>query len=247
MKNEFDEYANDYRRIHTKNIKGISGADSDFFTEYKIKELADRKLLGNKPSILDYGCGDGNSARFMTAYFPEANYCGIDISANSIRQAVESCAEAYEEGKMPKGNYRFLTYGGRRLPFEDNTFDMVYIACVMHHIIPYSRIAVIRECMRVLKNGGKLVVFEHNPLNPLTLHAVNTCPFDENAKLLTASELCKIISRAGGWIEDKRYTFFVPRKGVLNKITGIEKNLSWCPLGGQYYVVAVKETNFKEC
>lgn len=241
MKNEFDEFANDYRRIHTQNVKGVSGADSNFFTEYKIKEIADRNLLNEEPSVLDFGCGDGNSARYICTYFPNAKYCGIDVSANSIREAAKTCSAAYAKGELPRGSYRFLNYGGRRLPFEDNTFDMVYMACVMHHIIPYSRIAVVHECMRVLKPNGKLVIFEHNPLNPLTLRAVNTCPFDENAKLLTASELCHIIAKAGGRIDDKRYTFFVPRKGVLNKITGIEKNLSWCPFGGQYYVVAHKE------
>lgn len=232
MKNEFDTFAGEYRRIHDKNI-GFSGADSDFFTEYKIKEIAERGLLKLKkaPAILDYGCGDGNAAKFITSYFPDADYCGIDISKDSVKQAIHTYADA-------GGKYRFLIYDGKRLPFESGTFDMVYMACVMHHIIPYLRTAVVRECLRVLKPDGKLVIFEHNPLNPLTLHAVNTCPFDENAKLLTSSKLEQLIKEAGGRIKCRRFTFFIPRKGVLKQITGVEKHLAWCPFGGQYYITA---------
>lgn len=42
---EFDEYAEDYRTIHTKNIQKVSGQDSDYFREYKIRELFDQKLI----------------------------------------------------------------------------------------------------------------------------------------------------------------------------------------------------------
>ena len=42
------------------------------------------------------------------------------------------------------------------------------------------------ELKRVLRAGGACVIFEHNPLNPLTVQAVNTCPFDENAVLIKA-------------------------------------------------------------
>lgn len=33
----FDEFAEDYREIHTKNVQGISGADSSYFGEFKVR------------------------------------------------------------------------------------------------------------------------------------------------------------------------------------------------------------------
>ena len=40
-----------------------------------------------------------------------------------------------------------------------------------------------KEINRVLKLGGRLYFFEHNPWNPFTRFLVRTCPFDKNAQL----------------------------------------------------------------
>lgn len=42
-----------------------------------------------------------------------------------------------------------------------------------------------------------LLLFEHNPWNPLTRHAVANCPFDENAVLISAPEMRKRLRTAG--------------------------------------------------
>ena len=52
-----------------------------------------------------------------------------------------------------------------------------------------EHVALLAEIRRVLKPQGLLFVFEHNPLNPLTRHAVDTCPFDENAVLIRAPKM----------------------------------------------------------
>jgi hypothetical protein len=53
-----------------------------------------------------------------------------------------------------------------------------------------------------------LTIFEHNPLNPLTVRAVDTCPFDANAHLILAKQLMERY-RKGGWADPKvRYHLF---------------------------------------
>ena len=37
----------------------------------------------------------------------------------------------------------------------------------------------------MLKNDGQLIIFEHNPLNPITRKIVKECEYDEDAILLT--------------------------------------------------------------
>jgi len=96
------------------------------------------------------------------------------------------------------------------------------------------------ECKRVLKENAQLIIFEHNPYNPVTMKLVNTCPFDVNAQLLTYPVSKELLNRTGFSIKKKRYTIFIPRKGFLEKLTGIEKLLTWLPMGGQYYVIAGK-------
>lgn len=227
----FDKYADNYRNIHTKNIKQLSGKDSNFFTEYKIKEIS--HLFKNKKRIriLDVGCGDGNSAKYFLEYFKNIEYIGIDISSDSIKVA---------RNNNNNSKFHFEVYDGKNIPFEQKSFDLVFIACVMHHVSPKNHISLLKECKRVLKNDGTVIIFEHNPYNPLTLKTVNNCPFDKDAILMSSRYLRKTLKYCCYSNINLRYTFFIPRYGFLEKITFIEKYLFWLPIGGQYYVYANK-------
>ncbi len=227
---DFNEFAEDYRRIHTQNVQGMSGADSDYFSEYKILEIKE-EVEGKK--ILDFGCGDGNSAFFISKNISSYQYSGIDVSVKSIEKA---CSR-----NIP--NCKFQYYDGTNIPFEDDTFDVVFAACVFHHIDEEKHLAALKEIFRVLKKNGKLIVFEHNPYNPFTLKAVHDCPFDIGVKLISASKMKKKIRTVCFSINKKcsGYTLFFPRKGIFKKMLCFEKKLKWCPIGAQYYVVGVKK------
>ncbi len=55
-----------------------------------------------------------------------------------------------------------------RLPFPDESFDFVYSIGVLHHLpSPPDQDAAVREVARILKPGGRLLVHESNPRNPL--------------------------------------------------------------------------------
>ena len=66
---DFDAYANEYRDIHTDNIK-LFGADSYYFARMKI-ELLKEFEKDTKLQILDIGCGDGTSEMYIGRLFPE--------------------------------------------------------------------------------------------------------------------------------------------------------------------------------
>jgi SAM-dependent methyltransferase len=54
-----------------------------------------------------------------------------------------------------------------RLPFADNTFDVVYCVAVLHHVAdPEAVRSTIREMSRVTRSGGITVYWDHNPCNP---------------------------------------------------------------------------------
>lgn len=229
---KFDKFANDYRLLHTKCVKKTSGADSNYFTEYKIRELFERNYISNSSKILDMGCGDGNSARFFSIYFSECEYYGTDISAESI---------AVAKRKNVALQKRFCCYDGKKLPYDNNFFDVVYIACVLHHVEFNKRKQLLRECLRVLKPMGKLIIFEHNPYNPITRMLVKDCPFDKDAELITPRYQVKLLKHIGFYIDSKAFTLFMPRKGLFKKLQWIEKHISWLPIGGQYYTVSEKK------
>lgn len=55
----------------------------------------------------------------------------------------------------------------RALPFEDNTYDLIIFTCVIEHIVE-DREKAIKECYRVVKPGGTVVIVapaEGNPKN----------------------------------------------------------------------------------
>ncbi len=68
MEKEFDRFAKEYRDIHTESIRGLSGTDSYYFSEYKVLEL--KKYEQDKPAdVLDLGCGDGVTEFFFYETF----------------------------------------------------------------------------------------------------------------------------------------------------------------------------------
>ena len=75
-------------------------------------------------------------------------------------------------------------------------------------------------------------------LSPLTRYAVNTCEFDEHAKLVMAPEMRRRVQRAGFDAVDVRYRIFFPH--VLRRLRGLERKMTWLPLGAQYYIVGRK-------
>jgi hypothetical protein len=98
----------------------------------------------------------------------------------------------------------------------------------------------LRELRRVTRDGGLLFLFEHNPVNPLTRHAVNTCPFDINARLIRADKMRRRIEDAG-WSDVKTaYRIFFPQQ--LAALRKFEPHLEWCGLGAQYRVSAVRSS-----
>jgi SAM-dependent methyltransferase len=132
----------------------------------------------------------------------------------------------------------FRSFDGKTLPFPDETFDLAFVACVFHHIAAEEHVALLRELYRVLRSGGIVAVFEHNPLNPVTVRAVNTCPFDENAILIPPWRMKASVEEAGFRDARIRFRLFVP--GLLRRLRPIEAALYWCPLGAQYSVMGAK-------
>ncbi len=225
---EFDRFADEYTATHAGNIR-LSGEDPDYFARYKIEEVR-RRWDGegrDEPSAaLDFGTGIGNSLPHLARLFPEAEVTGVDVSQRSLQVAAH---------RFP-GVAHLLAYDGSAIPLPDASFDLIFSACVFHHIDGAEHGAIFRELHRLLRPGGLMVVFEHNPMNPATRYIVATCPFDENAVLLPAPALKRSQAAAGFQKVDVAYTGFFP--GPLRALRFLERFMTALPLGAQYYTVA---------
>lgn len=229
---EFDKFAEEYKSLHCENVAS-SGESPEYFAEYKMKDL--KKIVKGTSAImdtghfLDFGAGIGSSVPFFRKYFPAARLTCADVSENSLEIAASNFGNSAE----------YVTFDGTYLPFADNSFDATYASCVFHHIRPEQHVHHLRELHRVLKLKGFIMIYEHNPLNPLTVRAVNTCPFDENAILIRANIMKTRLKSAGFTSVKIRYRVFFPR--FLSSLRWAENWLEWLPLGAQYYVVASKD------
>lgn len=225
---DFDAYAKNYRDIHSQNVK-LSGADSYYFAGQRVAMLQAYEKNGPL-QVLDLGCGDGASEIFMQQYFSQWKVEGIDVSKESIAVAQ----------KLGLANADFGVYDGINIPFADNSFDIIFVAGVLHHVEFGLHEAMIKEMKRTLKDGGRLLIYEHNPLNPLTKYLVKTCVFDKDAKLLRCGYLKKVLLRQQFTIGKTVYFIFFPPKGLFKKLVPLERFFQWLPLGGKYFVRAVK-------
>jgi len=131
---------------------------------------------------LDIGCGEGYGAstfatgvKYLTA---------IDVDQRTIFSAAE---------KYAAPNLEFKVYDGYKLPFADNSFDVVTAFHVIEHV--KDDLNFIDEAKRVLRSGGKLILATPNremrlignmapwnihhfrEYNDFDLKMILTCPF----------------------------------------------------------------------
>lgn len=224
----FDEYDKTYSDTVNSSI-AFTGLNVDFFTKVKAGYILDicAEAFGSPAGVraLDVGCGVGNFHALLRPHL--ASLSGVDVSAASVDQARQRHADV-----------DYKVYDGHRLPYDDNSFDLVFTICVMHHVPPAQWPAFSREMRRVLRPGGIALVFEHNPQNPLTLRAVNNCPFDEDAVLLRSSKTVDLMRDAGFDSVDSRFILSIPAGGPT--LRRVDRLFSRLPFGAQYYVRSVK-------
>lgn len=229
---EFDKFADEYYASLVAGI-AISGESPEYFSEYKIADIARecrQQALSTDASVrvLDFGAGIGNSVPFVRKHFAKAELTCLDLSQRSLEVAEERFANMA----------RYVRFDGQSIPFASDHFDIAYAMCVFHHINHADHLALLQELHRVIKPGGSLFIFEHNPFNPLTVRVVNTCPFDENAHLIRGAEMKRRLLSASFASARIRYRVFFPH--FLRWLRPLEGALACLPLGGQYYVRAIK-------
>jgi SAM-dependent methyltransferase len=217
---EFDAYAGSYEEDHRSSIKA-SGEDPAYFHDYKVACLARRGATADGP-LLDFGCGIGNlTERFVTRY---REVHGFDPSTKSLAVARERAPGAVFHERV------------QQIPGDH--FATAVLSGVLHHVAPNRRFEVLRKVRQSLRPGGRVVIFEHNPLNPVTRRAVATCAFDDDAILLWPWEAKALLVQAGYADVELEYIVFFPRP--LAFLRSLEPRLNRLALGAQMMVTATK-------
>lgn len=140
MAEVFDQKAKDYDDWYKRPL----GALVD-----RVEKEAIYAYLEPKPGehILDVGCGTGNFSIELAKLGVKVT--GIDISEPMLEKAR---IKASEENL----NIEFLKADALNLPFKDCSFDKIVSVTALEFAGELK--TVLRECHRVLKNGGRMVI-----------------------------------------------------------------------------------------
>lgn len=198
-RNAFDDIAYKYDEALPIHI-------SKHYLEKRVCFL--KRYLKPGCKVLDVGCGTG---RLITHL----------LSADELR--AYACDSSFEMLKIASKctDIRTACCLSDRLPYAQNTFDIVISIAVMHHLISEAAVLkTISEMIRVVKEGGKVVIWDANSLNPYWKLLFKKIPHDRDVKGIIP--LSKMINKAkklnisgvevlkSGWVPD-----FAPKKIFL--------------------------------
>lgn len=199
--------------------------DSSF---HRDKYATITRLIPDRKSLVavEVGSGTGIYTKFMVGDFGKV--IATDIDQGMTAQARELFPQA-----------EVIIADGQRMPFQDNSVDVVMGVSTLHHIP--DRFAVFREAARILKPGGFVVFCEPNQLNPMTA----LCQLWYREPALTTGMLRRYAKHAGLKITKLGTTLL--RSPSITRITDhlpgfalIERLAEAVNLGVSVYVVAQK-------
>jgi ubiquinone/menaquinone biosynthesis C-methylase UbiE len=101
--------------------------------------------------VLDIGCGDGADTEWLARQ--AGTTLGIDLIEHPRWKA------------RSRPDLRFQRADAKALPYEDHSFDLVFMKDVLHHCP--SPLDVLLEARRVSSAGGGICIVEANRLNPI--------------------------------------------------------------------------------
>ena len=85
------------------------------------------------------------------------------------------------------------------MPFDDGEFDLSFSVATMHHIAdPDSVRLALAEMVRVVRPGGTVIVWDHNPRNPYWPYLMRRVPQDRGDERLVGVEELVDGLREGG-------------------------------------------------
>ena len=155
-------------------------------------------------SFLDLGCGDGRLTALAMRNYSKVN--GIDITDNRLEEARNRCISSGGPDRIGQ----FLVANlNEPFPFPNASVDAIAAISVLEHV--FDVYAFVRECNKILRSNGVLVV-----------EVPNIAYFKHRIRLLLGR--LPITSSPHGWAEgfgwDGGHLHYFTKKAVTGLLTG---------------------------
>ena len=135
------------RAVFDDFARGEAATRGDYAPSRNLRVDRAARALRLGRFLLDVGCGAGLLAQAVLGKFTRVY--GVDIAAECVAAARRNGVEASQ-----------LDFGTEPLPFAAEYFDAVAALSVLQYL--FDPHAVLRECHRVLRPGGQLVIAAPN-------------------------------------------------------------------------------------
>jgi SAM-dependent methyltransferase len=122
--------------------------------ERRLQMIREHAPLENR-RVLDVGCGVGMYPAAFRRYTPDVY--AIEIEHDRAREAREHAAGVVQAR-------------GEALPFPDDSFDVAHSNEVLEHVDDDRQ--AVEEMVRVVRPGGRIVIFVPNRLYPFETHGI---------------------------------------------------------------------------
>jgi len=146
-----------YNSLYYEEAKHNFADKKNRFNSYLIKNVLDIYSPGESEKILDVGCGWGNIS--IELLKRGLNVIGLDYS----EKAIEICKKTAK--KLGLDDAGFICENATKTKFENMSFDVIYCADLVEHLYPDDFFALLGEAKRILKMGGKLIIYTPNPFH----------------------------------------------------------------------------------
>lgn len=195
LKEEYDATADIYDRARSKTMMG------EMIDKIQVQFIYENIPKREGINVLEAGCGTGRiliplAKRGINSY-------GVDPSQNMLNIL-----------KNKKKDLKINIKRGdiEKIPYPDNTFDVVFTMHVLMHMVRYEK--AIGEMYRVLKPGGKMIVDFPNKYSPYTILSIILNPNKVRTHLFSKKYLKKLFNRynykINGLFSYSKFVYHIP-------------------------------------
>jgi len=142
--------------MNISEVKELLGFEFGFIFD-NINPILQELEIDKNAKILDVGTGEGRMA--ITLALSDYKVLTGELESDESEYAKRNWFESAKKAEVDH-LITYTPFNAEKMPFEDNSFDAIFISGTLHHI--GDRQATFNESVRVVKKNGILCIFEPN-------------------------------------------------------------------------------------
>jgi len=142
--------------MNISEVKELLGFEFGFIFD-NINPILQELEIDKNAKILDVGTGEGRMA--ITLALSDYKVLTGELESDESEYAKRNWFESAKKAEVDH-LITYTPFNAEKMPFEDNSFDAIFISGTLHHI--GDRQATFNESVRVVKKNGIVCIFEPN-------------------------------------------------------------------------------------